>query len=210
MIATILVEDNTMILHYLLSILERYDHFKVVATFRDAFEAEKACREAQVDLVLMDVATLHNHSGLTAGERIRRQNHPPNVVIVTSLSDPDILAKARAGAADSLWYKDHDEKELMEVIEKTLDGEQIFPDSSPSVELKDMFSEDITPRQLNILRCFVKGMTYSEIAEELNLTSRGVRWNIDEVVHKGGFANKHELLAALLNNKLIVTTLMDE
>jgi DNA-binding CsgD family transcriptional regulator len=77
------------------------------------------------------------------------------------------------------------------------------------VELKEMFSGEITPRQLAILRRFVEGLTYDEIAEELKLTSRGVRWNIDQIVEKGGFSNKHELLAAVLNSKLIVTTLLD-
>ena len=210
MIKTVIVEDNTIIQHYLLSLLEQNERFAIVATLRDAFEVDRECHRQPVDLVLMDVQTLHNHSGLKAGAYIRDHYPDTKVVIVTSLVDPEILEKAKAGAADSLWYKEYGDGELIEVIEKTLSGERIFPDTSPSVELKEMFSEEITPRQMDILRCFVRGMTYSEIAEELKLTSRGVRWNIDEIVAKGGFHNKHELLAELLSHKLIVTTLMDE
>ena len=170
-------------------------------------QAEKICLSENIGFVLMDVQTLHNHSGLAAGKRIRENGKGTKVVIVTSLIDPEVLEKAKSGAADSLWYKDHGTSELMEVIDRTLNGEQIFPDMSPSVELKDMFSADITPRQINILRRFVKGMTYDEIAADLNISKNGVRWNLDQIMEKGGFQNKHELLAADIENKLIVTTL---
>ena len=198
MIKTILVEDNMFMQNHFAQMLRN-----------DAFEAEAVCRQNAIDLVVMDVQTLHNHSGLAAGQRIRAATRI-KVVIVTSLIDPEILAGAKAGGADSLWYKDHGEAELMDVIRRTLKGEQVFPEASPSVELKSFFSDDISPRQLAILRRFVKGMTYDEIAEELKITKNGVRWNINEIVEKGGFQNKHELLAALIENKLIVTTLEDE
>ena len=207
MIRTVIIEDNLFMQNHLTGMLLADERFEVAAAVRDAFEAEKICASENIDLVLMDVQTLHNHSGIAAGKRIKESGKGTKVVIVTSLIDPDVLAKARAGAADSLWYKDHGTTELMEVIDRTLNGEKVFPDTSPSVELKDMFSSDITPRQIDILRRFVKGMTYDEIASDLNLSKNGVRWNLDQLVERGGFLNKHELLAAVIENKLIVTTL---
>lgn len=219
MIRTVIVEDNMFMQKHLTVMISENKDYEVVASLRDAFEAEKLCRTGNIDLVLMDVQTLHNHSGLSAGKNIRgmekipecrqeRKKHP-KVVIVTSLIDPQVLERAKAGAADSLWYKDHGDDELMDVIERTVSGEHIFPESSPSVELKDMFSEDISPKQMEILRRFVKGMTYHEIAEELKLSMNGVRWNLDQIIEKGGFVNKHEMLAAVIENKLIVTTLKE-
>ncbi len=208
MIRTILVEDNLYMQKHLAGMLGTDGRFCLIAAYRDAFEAETACAGETVDLVLMDVQTLHNHSGLAAGERIRK-NGRTKVVLVTSLIDPEILERAKAGAADSLWYKDHGDDDLMAVVERTLAGEHVFPDAAPNVELKQTFSAEITPRQIAILRLFVKGMTYDEIAEKLNITKNGVRWNLDQIVEKGGFANKHELLAAVIENKLIVTTLRD-
>lgn len=207
MINTIIIEDNQYMLNHLMNMLAADGSFNLVGAYKDAFEAEAACSEAQTELVLMDVQTKHNHSGLAAGRRIKEANENVKIVIVTSLIDPDILNEAKNGAADSLWYKDHGDSELLDVIMRTANGEHIFPDASPNVELKDMFSGEITPRQIDILRRFVKGMTYDEIATELGMSKNGVRWNLDQLVEKGGFANKHELLAAVIENKFIVTTL---
>ena len=209
MINTIIAEDNLFMQNHLRRMLEEDGRFNVVSAVRDAAEAEEICKNRKIDLVLMDVQTLHNNSGLAAGERIKKRKNDIKIIIVTSLVDPEVLAKAKKGAADSLWYKDHGKTELMEVINRTLLGENVFPDCSPNVELNNMFSDDISPRQLNILRCFVKGMTYDEIAEELKLSKNGVRWNLEQIVEKGGFKNKHEMLAAVIENKLIITTLKE-
>ncbi len=206
----IVVEDNKLIQNYLSDLLARDGQFRVVGRYEDAFEAEAACGGGGIGLVLMDVLTLRGHSGLAAGERIRARWPGTKVVAVTSLVDPDVLARARAGAADSLWYKDHGTEDLLSVVRRTLAGERVFPDSAPSVALKDMFSADVTPRQLAILRRFVRGMTYDEIAEELGITPSGVRWNLAQLIEKGGFGNKHELFIAVVSNKLVVTELLDE
>ena len=210
MITAVIAEDNQFMRNYLENMLRSDGRFQIAASLSDAFEAETVCAEGCVDLVIMDVQTLHNHSGLAAGERIRKaSDSAPKVLIVTSLIDPEILSRARRGAADSLWYKDHGSEELLTVIDRTLAGEHVFPIYSPNVELKDMFSDDITPRQISILRRFIEGMNYDEIAADLNITRSGVRWNIERIVEKGGFANKYEMLAAVIENKLIVTTLRD-
>ncbi|MBR1659167.1 MAG: response regulator transcription factor [Oscillospiraceae bacterium] len=209
MIDVIIVEDNRLILDYLTNLLSSDGRFRIAGRYDDAFEAERVCARGGIELVLMDVQTLHNHSGLAAGERIRARGGGTKVVAVTSLVDPEVLARARSGGADSLWYKDHGSADILNVIERTLAGERVFPDSAPSVELKDMLSGDITPRQLSVLRRFVMGMTYDEIAKEMKISRDGVRWNIEQIVQKGGFENKHELMAAVLCNKYIVTSLLE-
>ena len=210
MINTVLVEDNLYVQKVLKAMIESDERFNLTATFTDAFEAEKLCAYGKTDLVLMDVQTQNNHSGLAAGKRIKEASPRTKVVIVTSLVDPDVLKKARNGAADSLWYKDHGTKDIIDVMVRTMNGERVFPDSSPNVTLKDIFSEDLTPKQMKILRYFVKGYTYEEIAQELDMTKRNVRWHLDNIVEKSGYENKYELLIALIDSKLIVANLTDE
>ena len=209
MIDTILVDDNLYVQTHFSNLFEKDPRFHIVGIYRDAFEAEKACRKTKIDLVLMDVQTLHNHSGLAAGKRIKEACPQTRVIVVTSLVDPDILAQAKRGCADSLWYKDHGDEDIMKVIDRTLAGEHSFPDTSPEVEMKDALSSKLSPRQIEFLRRYVHGLTYDEIAAELKISNVGVRWNLDKMVEICGYKNKHELLAAAIESKLIVTSLKE-
>ena len=208
MINTILVEDDSYMQKHFSAILGSDERFSVAGIFRDAFEVENRCG-TDIDLVLMDVLTLHKHSGLAAGKRIKERYPHIKIVIITSLIDPNVLSEAKRGAADSLWYKDHGTEELLDVIIRTMNGERIFPGSSPSVEMKNMLSGDISPIQIEILRHYIRGFTYREIADKFGLSVSGVRWNISDMIEKGGFNNKEELIATTIENKLVVTTLQD-
>ena len=209
MINTLLVEDDLYIQRHFVERFSEEEDIRIVAAVRDAFEAEGLCGQGGIDLVLMDVLTLHKHSGLAAGKRIREAYPNIKVLIVTSLVDPEVLQQARRGCADSLWYKDHGTDAIMDVILRTMAGERVFPSFSPSVEMKRCMSEDFTPAQIEILRDFIKGYTYREIAEKFNLSVSGVRYNIAEMVRVGGFKNKEELTTVAIENKLVVTTLDD-
>lgn len=209
MINTLLVEDDLYIQRHFVERFSEEEDIRIVAAVRDAFDAEGLCGQGGIDLVLMDVLTLHKHSGLAAGKRIREAYPNIKVLIVTSLVDPEILQQARRGCADSLWYKDHGTDAIMDVIRRTMAGERVIPGFSPSVEMKRCMSEDFTPAQIEILRAFIKGYTYREIAEKFNLSVSGVRYNIAEMVRIGGFKNKEELTTVAIENKLVVTTLDD-
>ena len=209
MINTLLVEDDLYIQRHFVERFSEEEDIRIVAAVRDAFEAEGLCGQGGIDLVLMDVLTLHKHSGLAAGKRIREAYPNIKVLIVTSLVDPEVLQQARRGCADSLWYKDHGTDAIMDVIRRTMAGERVFPSFSPSVEMKRCMSKDFTPAQIEILRAFIKGYTYREIAEKFNLSVSGVRYNIAEMVRIGGFKNKEELTTVAIENKLVVTTLDD-
>ena len=52
--------------------------------------------------------------------------------------------------------------------------------------------------------------TYQEIADKLGISKNGVRWNLDDMVEKGGFENREALVVTAIENKLMVTTLKDE
>ena len=208
MINTLLVEDDIYMQKHFSGILGSDERFNIAGTFRDAFDVESCCG-TDIDLVLMDVLTLHKHSGLAAGKRIKERYPHIKIVIITSLIDPNVLSEAKRGAADSLWYKDHGTEELLDVIIRTMNGERIFPGSSPSVEMKNMLSGDISPIQIEILRHYIRGFTYREITDKFGLSVSGVRWNISDMIEKGGFNNKEELIATAIENKLVVTTLQD-
>ena len=207
MIRVLVVEDQKIMQKYFEYMLSQEPEFKHVQTVADAEEAVGICSYSAIDIVLMDVQTFHNHDGLKAGKAIREACPHTKILIVTSLIDPKVLERAKSGCADSLWYKDHGEDEIRDVIHRTLNGEHVFPDVTPDVELNWITSGEISPRQLEMLRLYICGMSYSEIAKKMNCTTSGVRWNFQEMIAKAGYSCKEDLIAAALESKLIVTTL---
>ena len=207
MVRVLIVEDQKIMQKYFEYMLMQDSELRHVQTISDAREAVKICGYSAIDLVLMDVQTFHNHDGLSAGKTIREKYPHTKVLIVTSLIDPKVLERAKSGCADSLWYKDHGEVEIRNVIYRTLNGERVFPDVTPKVELNWITSGDISPRQLEMLRLYIHGMSYSEIARKMDCSASGVKWNFQEMIAKAGYSCKEDLIAAALESKLIVTTL---
>ena len=209
MINILIVEDDKYIQEHFVKLFTADERFHLVGAVRDAFEAENLCSK-WIDLELMDVQTLHRHSGLAAGKRIKEKCPNTKVVIMTSLVDPEVLSKAKTGCADGLCYKDHGDDEVMAVIERVLSGERSFPGETPPVELEDILSSEIKPIQLEILRLYIRGMSFGEIGQKLGITGDAARWHIRDMVSRCGFDSKEELMAAAIESKLIVTALKDE
>ena len=203
MINTILVEDDLYIQKHFVDRLAADGEFHLVGVFRDAFEAEKHC-DATVKLILMDVQTQHKHSGLAAAERIKKAFPQIKIVVATSLVDPEVLQRAKMGAADSLWYKDGDEGTLMQVVRRTMAGEHIFPDAPPSVEIGTAMSAEFTKGEMKVLRCLVRGLSYNEIAKELGIEPSTVKYHVINMLQKTNLENKLQLAIAATEAKLVV------
>ncbi|MFR6307913.1 MAG: helix-turn-helix transcriptional regulator [Mediterraneibacter faecis] len=82
--------------------------------------------------------------------------------------------------------------------------EKVFPTSECSTELIQVMR---SVGQLEMLRLYIKGLSYSEIAKRMGCSTAGVRWNFQEMISKTGYSCKEDLIAAALESKLLVTTL---
>lgn len=199
----LIVEDNKYMLDYFEEMVRKDETFEVAGSLRDAEQADYFCGVNRVDLVLMDVQTLHGHSGLSAAETIRRHYPRIKIVVVTSLVDAGVLEKARKIAVDSLWYKDHGEEELMDVVKRTMAGEQIFPDKEPNVEIGNTWSDELSEMQKNILRLYIRGNSYAAIGRKLYIEEATVKYHMNQMIQKCGFRTKQELIAAAIESTVI-------
>lgn len=200
---TLIVEDNKFASDYFKDMIERQADFELCTVLRDAEQAPAYCRLNPVDLVLMDVQTLHGHSGLTAAGKIKQACSRIKIVAVTSLVDEQVLEKAHTAGVDSLWYKDHGEQEMMEVILSTIEGEHIFPQRVPNVEIGNAWSEDLSDTQKNILRLYIYGNSYAAIAKQLYIEECTVKYHMTQMIRKCGFSTKQQLIAAAIKSKIV-------
>ena len=203
MINVMIVEDQKMIRTLLENYINKEDGYRVVFSLSAASQAPGLCGEAKIDLILMDVQTERRENGLEAAKKIKELFPETKIVIVTSLVDFEVLKKAKAFGADSLWYKDTDEEALMDVVRRTVSGEHIFPDSPPVIEIGTAKSTEFTKTELSVLRYLVKGLSYSRIAEEMGVEVTTIKYHVTNMLQKTNFKNKLQLALAVSNEKFI-------
>lgn len=209
MINVMIVEDQRMIRGILEGFVNRESGFCLAASVSAASKALEICDTRQVDLIFMDVQTEHRENGLVALKEIKQKHPGIKVIVITSLVDGDVLKKARQNGADSLWYKDVDNDSLSDIIKRTLNGEHVFPDAPPVVEIGTAKSTEFTKTELIVLRHLVKGLSYAKIAAEMGIEVTTVKYHVTNMLHKTNFDNKLQLALAVSNEKMIAE-LVDE
>lgn len=162
--------------------------YTVVKELHSAREAADYCKENPVDLVIMDIVMLDGSNGLDAAEQIKADNPTIKVLIVTSMPESKYLERARKIGVESFWYKEVEGEELISVIDKTMNGDSVFPDSAPSVDIGWGKSSDFSSRELDVLRLMTKGMVDAEIAEELGISYETVRTHVKKMTAKTGLS----------------------
>ena len=181
-----IVEDQTMIRSLLESYFSAEDGYRIVASIPGAKQAVEVCRASSVDLILMDVQTENRENGLTAVHRSKAIRPKTHITVVTSLIDCAVLEEAKKAGADSLWYTASTEKRLMDVVRQTMDGEHIFPDAPPTVEIGMAKSTEFTRTELKVLRHLLRGLSYTRIAAEMGCEMSTVKFHVANMLQKTG------------------------
>ena len=204
MFNVLIVENVKMARHCMEGYIKDSDRYRLAASITNAGMAEMACMRYDIDLILMDVCTDNNESGIDAAAVIKR--HMPNIkiIIVTSMADVDFITKAKEANADSFWYKEISEHELLDIMDRTMNGESVYPEKTPEVKIGNALSSEFTPSEFEVLRLLVKGMTDAEIAQKLHISIPTVRWHIKELFEKTGYNNRVTLACDIINKDLIV------
>lgn len=205
-----IVEDQRMTRESMERTLADSGKYALAASVNGADVALAVCKRQPIDLILMDVCTTGNKDGIEATAEIKQKYPDIKIIIVTSMVEVSYLKRAKAAGVDSFWYKNTSPEMLIDVIDRTMNGESIFPDKTPNVKLGMADSTELTPREIEVLRLVCEGFEYSEIAEKLNIAERTVKYHISNILSKTGFANKTRLAIAVTNQKFIIPRLRDD
>ncbi len=171
---------------------ERFHHLLSISS---ASAALSVCKAGKVDLILMDVMTELDRSGLDAAEEIKRQFPQIKIIIVTSMPEYSWLSRAKEIGVDSFWYKDGQKSGILDVMERTMAGERIFPDETPLIRIGNATNHEFTERELDVLKELTTGDTNAEIAKRLFISVATVKSHIQHLMEKTGFKTRTELVA---------------
>lgn len=205
MIKVLLVEDDPMARQLLEIYIERNERYELAGSLETALLAEAFCRKHPVDLILMDVCTAMNANGIDTARDIK--NHLPDIkiIIITSQPECSFIARARAAGVDSFWYKSSTSEEIISLMDRTIAGESIYPDSTPQLKLGDAWSEELSERELEVLRLVIEGKTDAEIADKLCISVATVKSHVQHMKNRTGFRNRTELAVRARESGLVIS-----
>lgn len=205
----LIVDDQRVARAYMENIVNSNEDYRLVGSLTNADMADIVCRRSNVNLVLMDVCTEGDKDGIDAAAKLRRELPGLKIIIVTSMVEQSFINRAKEAGADSFWYKDVSPEELIDVMNTTMQGGHMWPDDTPAVKLGISTSKELTDAQLKVLRLVCEGLQNNEIAQELNITVRTVKWHISQILKETGFSNKTQIAVAVTGKRLIIPKLLN-
>ena len=200
----LLVEDDPLARQLLEMFIDNSEGYELATSIVSAAMAEMYLLKYKVDLVLMDVCTAMNANGIDAAEKIKKNYPSIKVIIITSQPEYSYLSRAREVGVDSFWYKTVIADEFMTLLDRTMAGESIFPDTTPTLEIGDALSVDFTERELEVLRLIVAGERDADIADKLCISLRTVKAHVQSLKDKTGLRNRTELAVKVREAGLVI------
>lgn len=168
-------------------------NYELIAGLRTAEEAVAFVDRNETDLLILDVMMQNGIDGLTAAELIKRKHPQIKIILTTSASETNWETKAREIGVESFWFKEYDEHGIQEIMDRTMNGESVYPDDSPRVPFGKIARTDLTERELDVLRELTASLTSEEIAEKLHISVNTVKRHLQNIMEKTGFESRLEL-----------------
>ncbi len=201
----LIADDHALLRESMKDLLDRQDDIEVVGEACDGEEAVTLASDLKPDIAVMDIV-MPRMNGIEASKQIKQISPGTAILILTAYDDDQyILGLLEAGAAGYL-LKSARGRDIVAAIRAVRAGESVLHPSiiakllrramgipvDESSKLK--WKENLTDREIEVLRLAATGMSNKEIAERLSVTVRTVKAHISNIFVKMNVASRTEAI----------------
>jgi DNA-binding NarL/FixJ family response regulator len=177
------VEDHPIVREGLSTVIGSQPDMLLVAQAANATEAIASFRQYRPDITLMDLR-LPGTDGTDALIAIRGEFKDARIIMLTTSDcDGDIQRALRAGASAYI-LKSMPKAEMLAVIRSVHSGRRLVPPDVAARIAEHMGEEDLTGRELDVLRLIRDGYRNKQIADQLCIAETTVNFHIKNLVDK--------------------------
>jgi DNA-binding NarL/FixJ family response regulator len=204
-IRVLVVDDHPVVRSGLAGMLDVEDDLSVVGEAGDGEEALLRVAALAPDVVLMDLR-MPRLDGVGATSRIVAEHPASRVLVLTTYdTDADIVRAVAAGATGYL-LKDTPRRQLVDAVRAAARGETVLapPVAARLVSrLRAPAAEELTPREVEVLRAVSRGLSNAEIGRELYIGEATVKTHLLRAFAKLGVDDRTRAVTVAMERGIL-------
>ncbi len=177
------VDDHPLLREGIAALVANQSDMELVAEASDGHEAIAQFRRHHPDITLMDLQ-MPNMEGIDAMLAIRGEFPEARFVVLTTYTgDVQVLRALKAGARAYL-LKSLLRRELLETIRAVHAGQKRIPPEIAAQLAEYVSEDDLTPREVDVLRLIAAGNANKQVAAQLSITEETVKGHVKNILSK--------------------------
>jgi DNA-binding NarL/FixJ family response regulator len=207
----VLAEDHALVRAGTRRILEQVPEFQVIGEADDGQQALELIQKLHPDVAILDIR-MPKLNGIEVVRQMKILSPNTKSLMLTAYDDDEyVLALMEAGATGYL-LKTAREKELIDSVREVCSGEPVL-DPAIAVKIARLWahrgtpgqktSEQLSPRELEVLELAAKGLRNKAIADKMGISNRTVEGHFNGIFSKLNVASRMEAVLEGLSRHLI-------
>ena len=201
-IRVLIIEDHNVVRQGLVALINMAEGIQVVGEAADGVEAIAQFRKHQPDVTLVDLR-LPKLGGVEVIQRVRSETPNARFVVLTTYDGDEDIYRALKSGAKAYLLKGMTSEELIRTIREVAAGRSHIPTAIAERLAERMGTEDLTPREADVLEQIVNGKSNKEIATELDISEATVKTHINSLLSKLGVTDRTQAATAAIRRGLV-------
>ena len=212
-VRVLIADDQELVRTGFRMILKAEPDIDVVGEAADGAEAVELARRLRADVVLMDIR-MPVVDGLEATRRLVAASGDTRVLILTTFDLNEYVYEALRAGASGFLLKDAPAAQLVTAVRVVASGEALFAPSitrrliaefarRPPLNNKPERMQELTPRELEVLRLVARGLSNAEIANELFVSDATVKTHVARILMKLDLRDRVQAVVAAYESGLV-------
>ena len=182
-IRLLIVDDHLVVRMGLRSMIDSQADMMVVAEAANGHEAVQLYRQHQPDIVLLDLR-MPQLNGVEATKAIRQRFPEALIIVLTTYDGDENIYRALQAGAHAYLLKDIPREEFLASIRSVYHGQYCIPPAVAARLAQRLPHDELSARELEVLKLIVEGMSNKEIASMLAITESTVKNHVNSLLSK--------------------------